>query len=73
MPTPLHEVFLARVVEEIQSRLREFTNSEGQSKAFAQKVKHNGSGTLDLKSENNDSQAIIKRQPNATFKRCDVH
>ena len=53
--------------------MREFTNSEGQLKAFAQKVKHNGSSTLVLKNENNDGQAIIKRQPDATFKHCDAH
>jgi hypothetical protein len=73
MPSHLHEVFLARVVEEIQSRLRVFTDTQGQSKAFAQKVKHNGSGSLDLQSENNDGQTIIRRQPDAMFKHCDAH
>ena len=73
MPSHLHEVFLARVVEEIQSRLRVFTATEGRSKAFAQNVKHNGSGRLDLQSENNDSQAIIRRQPDAMFKHCGAH
>jgi hypothetical protein len=73
MPSHLHEVFLARVVEEIQSRLRLFTNIEGRSKAFAQKVKHNGSARLDLRSGNKDGQAIIRRQPDAMFKHCDAH
>lgn len=73
MPSHLHEVFLARVVEEIQSRLRVFIDTEGQSKAFAQKVKHNGSSRLDLQSEYNDGRAIIRRQPDAIFKHCDAH
>ena len=73
MPSHLHEVFLARVVEEIQSRLRVFTAAEGRSKAFAQNVKHNGSGRLDLQGENNDGLAIIRRQPDAMFKHCDAH
>jgi hypothetical protein len=73
MPSHLHEVFLARVVEEIQSRLRVFTDTESRSKAFAQNVKHNGSARLDLQSENNDGQAIIRRQPDAIFKHCDAH
>jgi len=65
-------VFPARVVEEIQSRLRAFTDTESRSKAFAQNAKHNGSGRLDLQSENNDRQAIIRRQPDAMFKHCDA-
>jgi hypothetical protein len=73
MPSHLHEVFLARVVEEIQSRLRLFADSEGLSKAFAQNVKHNGSGRLNLPSENIDGQAMIRRQPDAMFKHCDAH
>lgn len=73
MPSHLHEVFLARVVEEIQSRLRVFANTAGQSKSFAQKIKHNGSCRLDLQSGNNDGQGIIRRQPDAMWKHSDAH
>ena len=68
MPSYAHELFLARVVEEIQNKLREFTTTDSRSKAFARNIKHNGSPKLVLQSENNnDNQAIIKREPDATF------
>lgn len=74
MPSHLHEVFLARVVEEIQTKLRGFADTEeGPSKAFAQNVKHNGSARLDLQSGTEGSQAIIRRQPDAMFKHRDAH
>lgn len=64
-------MFIARVVEEIQNRLRAFTDAESRSSAFAQKIKRNGSGRLDLPSE--DGGTTIRRQPDATFKHCDAH
>jgi len=73
MPSQLHDVFIARVVEEIQNRLRAFTDAESRSRAFAQKIKHNGSGRLDLPSEDNNGGTTIRRQPDATFKHCDAH
>ncbi|KAH8648714.1 hypothetical protein BGZ60DRAFT_534855 [Tricladium varicosporioides] len=73
IPSYLHEVFLASVVEEIQSKLRAFTSTESRSKAFAEKVKHYGSCRLDLQSGNNDSQVIIRREPDAMFNHCDAH
>lgn len=72
MPSQLHDVFLARVVEEIQKRLSTFVDAESQSRTFAQRIKHNGSGRLDLESEDHDGQATIRRQPDATFKHCDA-
>ncbi len=72
MPSHVHETFLARVVVEILSRLRTFTDAEGRSKAFAKKVTYDGSGRLDLQSENNDGQAILRRDPDATFQHFDA-
>jgi len=51
MPSQLHDVFIARVVEDIQSKLRAFTDAESRSRAFARKIKHKGPGRLDLFSE----------------------
>jgi len=73
MPSQLHDVFIARVVEEIQSKLRAFTDVESRSRAFAQRIKHNGSGRLDLSSEDNNGGTTIRRQPDATFKHSDAH
>jgi len=72
MPSQLHDVFIARVVEEIQTRLHAFTDIQTQSGAFVRKVKHNGSGRLDLSSGEN-GETTIRRQPDASFKHSDAH
>lgn len=72
MPSQLHEVFIARVVEEIQNNLRTFAHAESPSRAFAQQIKHNGSGRIDLPSEDDDGQSITKREPDVTFKHRDA-
>ncbi len=73
MPTQLHVVFIARVVKEIERRLDAITDGETQSKSFAQKIKHNGSGRLTFQSaEDDDSQTTIKREPDAEFKHKDA-
>ena len=60
MPTRVHEFFLARVVEEIQSRLRNVEGAEGPSMTFARKIQHGGSET------------IINRSPDAIFQHSDA-
>lgn len=72
MPNQLHEVFIARVVVEIQKRLSMFADAESRSRAFAQSVNYNGSGRLDLEGEDNDGRRTIRRDPDATFKHCDA-
>lgn len=67
MLSRLHEVFIEIVVEEIQKRLRTFLTADHRSRAFAQKIDHNGSGRLEIKSEDNCSRTIIKRDPDAIF------
>lgn len=62
MPSHIHEVFLARVVEEIQICLRAFTSTTNPNTnlsiaTFAQKIKYNGSSRLDLPNdEENDGR-----------------
>ncbi len=74
MPTQLHEVFIVRVVKEIECRLRAIADSETPSRSFAQKIKHNGSGRLIFQSaEDDDNQTTIKREPDAEFKHDDAH
>ena len=69
MPSRLHEVFIARVVEEIQNRLRTFLTADHPSKSFAEKIDHNGSGRLEIKGSGRN---IIKRDPDATFQHDDA-
>jgi hypothetical protein len=74
MPTQLHEVFIARVVKEVERRLDAIADGETPSRSFAQKIKHNGSGRLIFQSaEDDDTQTTIKREPDAEFKHEDAH
>lgn len=68
MTSQLHEIFLARVVQEIQKRLDTFMDAGDQPRDFAQKIRHNGSGRLDLQSGDGDDRDTIRRQPDAMFK-----
>jgi hypothetical protein len=68
MPTQKHDVFIARVVELVQYRLRVIEGSETESSSFAQKIKHNGSGRLIFRTAENGKQSFIERQPDAEFK-----
>jgi hypothetical protein len=47
----LHEISIARVVEEVQKSLYDILESRSLSWAFAHSVKHNGSGRLVLKED----------------------
>lgn len=71
MPSRSHEVFIARVVDEIQKRLRTFLAADHRS-SLLKKIDHNGSGRLEIKSEDNGSRTIIKRDPDATFQHDDA-
>jgi hypothetical protein len=73
MPSQLYNIFITRVVEEIQSRLQTFKDIKTLLGAFARKVKYNGSSRLDLSSKDNNSGTTIRRQPNATFKYSNVY
>lgn len=69
MPTQKHEVFIARVVKEIEGRLSNIANRGTDSSSFAQEIKYNGSGRLTFRTANNDdTHSIIERQPDAVFK-----
>jgi hypothetical protein len=73
MPTQLHEVFIARVVKEIERRLEAIALGETRSSSFAQKIKYNGSGRLILQSaDDGDNRMTIKREPDAEFKHEDA-
>ena len=72
MTTQLHGVFLARVVMEIETRLRTLSTGDCQSRAFAQKIKYDGDDRLIFKSEDNDGRTIIRHNPDAVFRHRDA-
>lgn len=67
MISQLHEVFLARVIKEIQDRLHTFQAVDDLSGAFARKIQHNGSGELMLRDEDDEDGIIIRHNPDASF------
>ena len=72
MATRLYEVFIGRLVEEAQNRLRTFLANNHRSRAFAQKIDHNEYGRLEIKSEDKGDRTIIKRDPDAAFPHDDT-
>ena len=72
MPTLLHDFFIQRVVDEIHSQLHSFKNVEGSPRAFVQKIRHTGTGRLELSSEIANDGTSIKREPDASFTHDDA-
>ena len=60
MPTPLHEEFITRIVEEIQVQLRSI---QGASAEFAKKVRPRGSASIKFADEE-----YSKHDPDAQFR-----
>lgn len=69
MPSPLHDVFCAKIVEEILQQLKQFQRSEGPSAAFANEVEHLATSRIMIPDEIKDGkQTFSKREPDASFK-----
>ena len=74
MPSAVHDVFIARVVEEIQGKLRKISDSENRSRVFVQKIKHNGTSRVALREDKTDGAGtMIRHDPDAAFKHEDAH
>lgn len=68
MHTPLHELFLAKVVKEIETRLEIFGDDEGvedRPRAFAMKIRHQRSS--DLIRNDDKGKPILRNSPDASF------
>lgn len=69
MPTPLHDIFCAKVISEISDQLRKLQKSDQPFAEFAKKVDHNSTTRIVLP---NDSTYRLRtrseRSPDASFK-----
>ncbi|KAF7519532.1 hypothetical protein PCG10_009937 [Penicillium crustosum] len=69
MPSPLHDVFCAKIVEEISRQLKQFQGSEDPSATFANEVEHLATSRIMIPDEIRDGkQSYSKREPDASFK-----
>jgi len=69
MPTPLHDIFCARVVSEILTQLGRFQNSDKPFADFARKVDHRSTTRIWLPNDTKSGeQTRSERSPDASFK-----
>lgn len=69
MPSVLHDVFCAKIVEEISRQLKQFENGEEDCASFVKEVQHLATSRIMIPEETRDGKQIYsKREPDASFK-----
>ncbi|KAJ5844845.1 hypothetical protein N7534_008514 [Penicillium rubens] len=69
MPSPLHDVFCAKIVEEISRQLNQFAQREKPYANFAKEVEHLATSRIMIPNETRDRKQIYsKRELDASFK-----
>ncbi|KAJ5843735.1 uncharacterized protein N7525_001476 [Penicillium rubens] len=69
MPCPLHDIFCAKIVEEISRQLKQFAQREKPYAGFAKEVQHLATSRIMIPDEIRDGKQIYsKREPDASFK-----
>lgn len=69
MPTPLHDIFCARVVSEISTQLGRFQKSDKPFADFARKIDHRSTTRIWLPNDTKSGeQTRSERNPDASFK-----
>ncbi|KAJ5644232.1 uncharacterized protein N7484_006739 [Penicillium longicatenatum] len=67
-PSPLHDTFCARIVDEISRQLRQHQQSDSPIANFAQQVQHFATSRILLPEDTKDGkQTYIRREPDASF------
>ncbi|CAG7921676.1 unnamed protein product [Penicillium olsonii] len=68
MPSPVHDTFCARIVNEISRQLRQLQGTEGPTANFANKLGHSGSSRILIPEDTHDGKhTFSKREPDASF------
>lgn len=69
MPSPLHDVFCAKIVEEISRQLKQYAQKENPCADFAKEVDHLATSRIMIPDETGDGkQMFSRREPDASFK-----
>lgn len=68
MPSPVHDTFCARIVDEISKQLRQFQETDGPLADFAKQVEHFATSRIFIPEDTHDSkQKFSRREPDASF------
>ncbi|KAH8431861.1 uncharacterized protein LDX57_009512 [Aspergillus melleus] len=69
MPSVLHDVFCAKIVEEILRQLKQLENGDEDCASFAKEVQHLATSRIMIPDETRDGKQVYsKREPDASFK-----
>ncbi|EKV12111.1 hypothetical protein PDIG_46470 [Penicillium digitatum PHI26] len=68
MPSPVHDTFCARIVDEISRQLRQFQNNDGPLADFAKQVEHFATSRILIPEDTKDGKhTYSRREPDASF------
>lgn len=68
MPSPVHDTFCARIVDEISRQLRQFQKNDGLLSDFVKQVEHFATSRILIPENTQDGKdAYSRREPDASF------
>lgn len=68
MPSPLHDIFCAKIVDEISRQLRQFQRIDGPVADFAKEVEHFATSRILIPEDTGDGrQTYSRREPDASW------
>ncbi|KAJ6069163.1 hypothetical protein N7499_011050 [Penicillium canescens] len=68
MPSPLHDTFCARIVDEISRQIRQYQQNGGPAANFAKEVEHFATSRILIPEDRTDGkQTYSRREPDASF------
>lgn len=74
MPSPLHDIFCAKIVDEISRQLRQFERIDGPVAVFAKEVEHFATSRILIPEDTGDGRQIhSRREPDASFGHRQAH
>lgn len=74
MPSPLHDMFCAKLVDEISNQLRNFQQGHGPAATFAKKIVHFATSRILIPDDADDGERnYIRREPDASFGHSGAH
>lgn len=74
MPSPPHDIFCAKIVDEISRQLRQFRRIDGPVGDFAKEVEHFATSRILIPEDAGDGrQTHSKREPDASFGHSQAH
>ena len=74
MPSPVHDVFCAKLVDEISRQLKQFQQNDSPSADFAREIEHFATSRILIPEDGPDGkQTYSRREPDASFGHRQAH